>query len=368
MSATTSLAPMGVELSVALRATVGDQVPGIAAAIVDREGVREAAAVGWADLRGERPATLDMVCPWFSMTKIVTATAAMRLTERGILELDAPISPHVPQMRHLRPAGDAEKITARHLLSHSAGLANPVPVSWIHPADQPGPDPDAFLDRLLSKHPKLRFEPGATSSYSNLGTLTLGTAMANLTGTPFADLIETEVVGPLKMSSTGFADTPDLEARAAVGYHPRRSPMRWLLPRWVIGAPVGRWVGFNRFALDGQAYGGLIGSVNDAARFLQMHLRDGELDESRILQPDSAREMRDIRHRGRRFDLGLGWFRPADARGSEPPFVEHLGGGAGFFNVLRIYPSNDVGVAVMGNATKYDIDAVASLALRTDRG
>jgi CubicO group peptidase (beta-lactamase class C family) len=266
-------------------------------------------------------------------------------------------------MRHLRPNGDAARITARHLLSHSAGLANPIPVSWIHPADQPGPDPDAFLDRLLSKHAKLRFEPGAKSSYSNLGTLTLGAAMANLTGTPFVDLVEVEVVEPLKMTSTGFAYTPDLEARAAVGYHPRRSPMRWLLPRWVIGAPVGRWVGFNRFALDGQAYGGLIGSVTDAARFLQMHLLDGEFEGTRILEPDSARAMRDIRLRGRRFDLGLGWFRPAHARDADPPFVEHLGGGAGFFNVIRIYPSRGVGIAVMGNATKYDIDAVAALAL-----
>ena len=269
---------MGVELGTSLKAAVGDHVPGIAAAIVDREGIREAAAVGSADLTSGRPASVDMVCPWFSMTKIVTATAAMRLAERGILDLDAPIAPHVPQMRYLRPAGDAARITARHLLSHSAGLANPIPVSWIHPADRPGPDPDAFLDRLLSKHAKLRFEPGAKSSYSNLGTLTLGAAMANLTGTPFVDLIEVEVVEPLKMTSTGFAYTPDLEARAAVGYHPRRSPMRWLLPRWVIGAPVGRWVGFNRFALDGQAYGGLIGSVTDAARFLQMHLLDGELE------------------------------------------------------------------------------------------
>jgi CubicO group peptidase (beta-lactamase class C family) len=94
-----------------------------------------------------------------------------------------------------------------------------------------------------------------------------------------------------------------------------------------------------------------------------MHLLDGEYEGTRILEPDSARAMRDIRLRGRRFDLGLGWFCPANARGADPPFVEHLGGGAGFFNVIRIYPTHGVGIAVMGNATKYDIDAVAALAL-----
>jgi len=45
------------------------------------------------------------------------------------------------------------------------------------------------------------------------------------------------------------------------------------------------------------------------------------------------------------------------------PFVEHLGSGGGFFNLIRIYPTHSVGVAVMGNATSYPIDAVARLAL-----
>jgi CubicO group peptidase (beta-lactamase class C family) len=73
--------------------------------------------------------------------------------------------------------------------------------------------------------------------------------------------------------------------------------------------------------------------------------------------------MRRITLDGKRYDLGLGWLRPADARDADPPYVEHLGGGAGFFNVIRLYPSAGVGVVVMGNATRYDIHAVARLAL-----
>ncbi|HZD02638.1 MAG TPA: serine hydrolase domain-containing protein [Actinomycetes bacterium] len=69
-----------------------------------------------------------MVCPWFSMTKIVTATTAMRLVERGMLDLDEPIVHQVASMRRLRPASRAGRTTARHLLTHSAGLANPMPV------------------------------------------------------------------------------------------------------------------------------------------------------------------------------------------------------------------------------------------------
>jgi CubicO group peptidase (beta-lactamase class C family) len=344
--------------------SLGDRrPPGIAVAIVCPERVQLSFGVGQANLADGIAASPRMVCPWFSMTKIVTATTAMRLVGQGRLDLDEPLGRHSPQLGRLRPAANAKRITARHLLTHSAGLANPIPVKWIHRTDAPAVDQDALLDGLLAKNATLRFEPGAKSSYSNLGTLSLGVAMANITGIPFPELVQGEVLKPLQMHTTGFSYTNQLSDRAATGYHPRRSPMRFLLPRWVIGTPSGRWVSLKPFVLDGQAYGGLLGSLEDAARFLRMHLRDGELDGAEILAPDTARRMRDIVVPGRRFDLGLGWFRPANHRRDDPPFVEHLGGGAGFFNLLRIYPTRGIGIVVMGNATRYDIDAVAELAL-----
>jgi CubicO group peptidase (beta-lactamase class C family) len=343
----------------------GRHVPGIGAAIVGPEGVRAAGGAGLADIAAGAPTSVGMVCPWFSMTEIAIATTAMRLVDQGTLDLDAPIIEYVSSLGRLRPAADARRITARQLLSHSAGLSNPIPVRWIHPADEPPPDPDAFLDGLLAKHSKLGFEPGARSSYSNLGTLALGSALAHLTGTPCTEIVRAELLRPLDMTRTDFVYTTEMAVAAATGYHPRWSAMRPLLPRWVIGPPAGRWISFNRFLLDGSAYGGLVGPVEDAARFLQMHLRDGELDGTQVLTPESASAMREITMPGKRFDLGLGWFRPSDQRDAEPAFVEHLGGGAGFFNVISIYPSGGVGIAVMGDATKYDIDGVAALALST---
>jgi len=194
----------------------------------------------------------------------------------------------------MQPRAWAERITPRHLLLHSAGFANPVPVRWIHPAGRPGPEPGALLNGLLARHRKLRFEPGTRSSYSNIGTLALGQAMATAVGQPYLALARDEILTPLGMHLTGFSYTPDMQERAATGYHPRRSPLRLLLPRWVIGEPAGRWVSLRRFLLDGAAYGGLLGPVRDAARFLQMHLRDGELDGTRILPTQSAAAMRHI--------------------------------------------------------------------------
>lgn len=344
-----------------LRKAVGDGVPGVALVIVGREGVRATATAGDADLAHAVPMTTDTAMPWFSMTKIATATAAIRLAERGVLPLDDPVLPIVPAVRLLKPSDQAARITARHLLQHAGGLANPIPVSWVHPADAPGPDPDAFLQGLLAKHPKLRFEPGSRSSYSNLGTLILGAAMARASGSRFEDVARKEVLEPVGMTHTDFTFVEVVPA--ATGYHPARSPMRFLLPRWVRGETQGRWLGLHPFLLDGAAYGGLVGTAADAARFLRMHLCDGELDGVRAIPAESAAEMRRITLEGKRYDLGLGWFRPADARDADPPYVEHLGGGAGFFDVIRLYPTVGVGAAVMGNATKYGIDAVARLAL-----
>ena len=346
-----------------IRALAGEGVPGVVVLVAGPEGVRAAGAAGLADIADRVRAWPGMVCPWFSMTKVVTATAAMRLAERGLLDLDAPTAGHVPALRQVRPARWASRITARHLLTHSAGLANPIPVRWVHPADQPAPDPDTFLRGLLARHRRLRFAPGTRARYSNLGPLVLAAALTTAAGQPFTDLIAAEVLRPLGMAATAFSYTPQTQSRAAVGYHPRRSPMRLLLPRWAIGAPAGRWISLQPFLVDGPAYGGLVGPADELARFLQLHLRDGELDGTRILSQQSAAAMQQITMPGRRYDLGLGWFRPASQRNADPPFVQHLGGGAGFYNLIRIYPTRGVGVAVMGNVTRYPIDAIARLAL-----
>jgi CubicO group peptidase (beta-lactamase class C family) len=190
-----------------LRSLSGQQVPGLAIAVAGPEGLREAAAAGYADLTARVAASADMVCPWFSMTKIVTATLAMRLADRGLLDLDRPVLPLVPELAAMKPRPWAERITPRHLLSHSAGFANPVPVRWIHPAGRPGPEPGALLNGLLARHRKPRFEPGTRSSYSNIGTLALGQAMATAAGQPYLTLARDEILTPLGMHLTGFSYT-----------------------------------------------------------------------------------------------------------------------------------------------------------------
>ena len=83
------------------------------------------------------------------MTKIVTATAVLRLAEGGKLDLDAPADEY---FRGFKVVSQPVPVTVRQLLNHSSGLANPLPIRWVRPADTPDPDRSAFVGRLLAKH------------------------------------------------------------------------------------------------------------------------------------------------------------------------------------------------------------------------
>jgi CubicO group peptidase (beta-lactamase class C family) len=352
------------DLEAAIIRRMSGRVPGVSVAVVGRDGVRWMKGFGLADLPSRSPALPDTVYPWYSMTKVVTATAVLQLWERGRLALDEAVGRYYEPIARLQPSADAARITIRNLLNHSSGLANPVPVGWIHLADDPAPDPRAFLEALLAKHPKLQFAPGTRASYSNLGYLVLGEVIASVAGCSYQDCVRERILTPAGMTKTDFRHTPDMLSRAATGYQRRWSVMtpllRMLVPRGVFGKPSGRFVSFNRFYLNGSAYGGLVGPVEDVARFLYAHLAGGRVNGWTMLSPESVGLMRTITSFGNKLDVGLGWFRPGVARHAERQFVEHLGGGGGFFNLMRLYSQAPLGIAIMGNATEYKLDGIAA--------
>jgi CubicO group peptidase (beta-lactamase class C family) len=165
------------------------------------------------------------------------------------------------------------------------------------------------------------------------------------------------------MKLTDFSYLGAMIPHAATGYQLRWSMMTPLLqlmvPRALFAGKTGRYIAFNRFCVNGAAYGGLAGPADDAARLLQAHLNGGALNGARILSATSSAAMQNIATRDGKMDVGLGWFRFHSARGRLPGFIEHLGGGGGFFNVMRLYPERGLGIVIMGNATSYDHEAMA---------
>jgi CubicO group peptidase (beta-lactamase class C family) len=353
--------PMGVEVLEAflLSRTEKGDVPGLSVSVVKGDRLVWAKGIGVADLAIASPATPQTSYLWFSMTKIVTATAVVRLAEGGKLDLDAPADEY---FRGFKIVSQPTPVTVRQLLNHSSGLANPLPIRWVRPADAPDSGRDAFVGRLLAKYRKLKSVPGERASYSNLGYLVLGEVISAITGTGYEEHVRREILSPLGMDRTGFSYPEPAGDGAATGYHPlwqALTPLfRAALPRGVVGQRQGKYVAFNPFYVKGPAYGGLVGGVEEAARFVLLHLNGGLADGTRVLSEESVAEMQRVTPRGGKRDFGLGWFRSHEASGRRPAFVEHLGGGAGFWNVMRIYPDESLGLVVMGNMTSYDHESV----------
>jgi CubicO group peptidase (beta-lactamase class C family) len=340
-------------------------VPGIAVVKVSGARIERSTSSGKADLASGRSTSTATAHLWFSMTKIVTATAVMQLAERGTLKLDDPVDRLVEGFP--KPREGWPEVRVRHLLSHSSGLTNPIPVRWVHLAEQQGRDPREFAKDLLRRHGRLRFPAGSKAVYSNPGYIVLGELISTVSGQSYEDYVTNQILTPLSMSRTGFG-YENLGADIATGYQRRLHPMtplfRLLLPKGIVGRKQGRFLAFNRFLVDGPAYGGLVGSAMDAARFLAVHLNDGELDGGRrLLSSESVRAMQTIQASGRKLEAGFGWFRRGRESSRSKAHLEHLGGGGGFWNMMRIYPDRRVGVVAMGNATRYDHEAVARAAL-----
>jgi CubicO group peptidase (beta-lactamase class C family) len=332
-------------------------VPGLSVVLVDREQVLFAVGYGFADLNAESPATASTSYPWFSMSKIVTATAAIRLVDEGRLDLKAPVREYLDYL----PARTTA-LSVGQLLNHTAGFRNPLPIRWVHAADADPPDPEALLRRLTGRRRAFRRPAGRGARYSNVGYLAAGQIISAAAGVPFEDYVRQSVLQPAGMHNTGFRYQAGAERATGYVKAPRiLDPLlRGLLPAGIAGDRHGRNLSLNAFYVDGPAYGGLVGDVLDAGRFLRMHLGDGEIDGTRILSPSSARGMRTIDQPGKPFDHGTGWFRRPTT--SPERWVEHLGAGAGFYNMMRLYPDRGLGIVMMGNSTSsYDFEPLCAL-------
>lgn len=240
--------------------------------------------------------------PWWSFSKTVIAILAMKLTEEGVLDLDAPL-PDLP-------------VTMRQLLTHRSGLANYGALPAYHAAVAAGEPPwprQVILERVLALGPL--FAPDEGWSYSNIGYMLAVEHLERITGHSLAEIFDTRIARPLALESARFAATAEdfaaLPWLPPQGYH----------PGWV----------YHRC---------LTGSAQDAAQLLHA-LFTGEM-----LTPDTLAEMRIRQPLG-----GVIEHRPWTTHGyaiglmsGEMRAVGHAAGhsGAGPFSVCAVYHFPDM--------------------------
>ncbi len=259
--------------------------PGVAALVVDRDGVLYEGAAGRLDLARNVPMPIDAIFNIASMTKPVTSVAIMMLLEEGKLKLDDPVSKYLDGFDNLRvitkfnqadgsyetrPARRA--MTVRHLLAHTSGIGyafcNPI-VARL----QRGTQKSEWELPLLS-------DPGDRWNYS-ASTRVLGLIVERITGTPLETWYQDRIFKPLGMVDTSWAVAAEKQARLSTT-HIRSGGTLEEQPRGPV--PSTPTAPFRGDA-------GLYSTVRDYGMFMRMLLNGGRLGSARILTEQSVREM-----------------------------------------------------------------------------
>jgi CubicO group peptidase (beta-lactamase class C family) len=179
-----------------------------------------------------------------SVTKPVVATAVMQLVDEGRLDLHASLARLLPELD--RPG--ARDITAWHVLTHTAGLAD-LPTDELRTQR---PSYPAMLQRVLIQTPE--WPPGSRHRYCSDSFYLLAEAIARLTGMPFAEALRVRLLDPLGMRDTTFDARPVRRVTMPVhGIPMRNMVVRELILRFLA-----------RATLPG---GGLFGTAEDLLRF-----------------------------------------------------------------------------------------------------
>lgn len=276
-------------------------IPG-AVALVSRQGEPELAVVGERTV-GTEPMTRDTLFRIASLSKPITAAAAMVLVERGRLGLDDPVAALLPELErptvlrsldgpvddpgNLEPAG--RPITLRHLLTFQAGHGLPdrfdAPIVGVlldqlaegPPRPQLRPGPDEWMARL-ARVPMVH-HPGEGWTY-NVGSDVLGVLLGRACGQPLAEVLRDTVLGPTGMDTTGFWTG---ETDRLASYYARAAPGLEL-----VDPPDGQWSHPPPFE-SGAA--GLVSTVDDCHAFGRMLLSGGVHAGHRVLSEESVAAM-----------------------------------------------------------------------------
>lgn len=177
------------------------QLPGLGIGVVQQNKISWTHCAGYANADRKTSITPESVFPAASLGKQVFAYLALGLVDEGKLELDKALHEYVKEDAPTGPLG--EKITARHVLSHSSGLRN-----WR-------------WNQGMEFAPA--FEPGSKFRYSGEGFYYLMRCLERITGTGFEALVQERVLKPMGMKSSTYLWRPECEGRWVAG-HDRGAP------------------------------------------------------------------------------------------------------------------------------------------------
>lgn len=254
---------------------------------IERAGVAFRKAYGQRALvPAPEPMSEDTIFDAASLTKVVACTpAVMLLVERGRVRLDDPVVQYIPEFGR----NGKDRITLRHLLTHTSGLRPDISLK---------PDWNGTTNALqLAYAEELQAQPGERFIYSDTGPILLGEIVRRVTGQTLDVFLAREVYGPLKMKDTGFNPPAAKRGRVAPTEVEQGQPVRGL-----VHDPRARRMG----GVAGHA--GLFVTASDLARYARAMLHEGQLDGVRVFQPSTVALMTHVQTPTNvAIRRGLGW-------------------------------------------------------------
>lgn len=311
------------------RARADSAFPSAFAVVGNRDSVLAEYGVGSLDWAPSPRPDENTLWDMASLTKVVGMTSAMmQLTEAGKVDLDAPVERYLPEFT----GPNKDRVTVRHLLTHSSGLPawRPLYKETTSPAEA----------RALAVATALDTLPGIRMVYSDLGAIILGQLVERVSGESLNAYLARHVFGPLGMASTLYRPGPELLPRIApTEYDPWRQ-------RKIHGEVHDE----NAFALGGiSAHAGLFSTGHDVARLARMYLNGGTLDGVRIASPETIRRFTTVQD-STLSNRALGWETPNGTNSAGHLLKRPAFGHTGFTGTsIWVDPSRDLFVILLSN-------------------
>ena len=276
--------------SVLASAVSDGKIAGLVAAAADREGQVYLAAFGRRDVSLPQRMTTDSVFRIASMTKAITATAAMQLTEQGKLALDQPAKEVLPFLNDTKvllgfdsndipiTRSPRKPITLRNLLTHTAGFVYDTWNEEMNRYARIVELPSTRTGKLAALTAPLNFDPGERWEYG-INIDIAGRMVEVASGLDLETYFQRHIFGPLGMIDTSFIQRVEWESRLPAVH--ARQPDGSLQPMAPLPSP-----GADREFFPGG--GGLFSTASDYLRFLRALMNEGALDGNRILKPETV--------------------------------------------------------------------------------
>ena len=351
--------------SILIRLIEKNKTPSLQYIIFDKDSIIHRFHSGFADIKRQKKADEFTTYHAYSVTKTFTALAILQLAEKGDLDINHSVNKYYPNFPY------SSDITVRQLLTHTAGIPNPLPLSWIHlTSEHQSFDSKSFFKNIFIRNNKVKSEPNEKFRYSNLGYVLLGQLIEEVTGMTCEKYIQDHILKIIHDQSHELGFTIDNPKQHAKGYHKQMSASNLLLgllinKRKYMDKAEGKWKPFKNFYINGAAYGGLIGTPDAFMKYIRELLKS----DCRLISEDYKKMLFTENHTKDNEATGmcLSWFK-GQMNGNL--YFAHAGGGGGYYCELRIYPDLGIGSVIMFNRTgmrnERFLDKVDSLYLESD--